>query len=108
MKKKILIINGPNLNLLGKREAVHYGKTTFEGLKKECENHAKKIGIEIEFKQTNIEGEIVSLIQKSDNNYDGLIINAAGYTHTSVSILDALKILDAFINDFALSIGTAE
>ena len=93
MKKKILIINGPNLNLLGKREAVHYGKTTFEGLKKECENHAKKIRIEIEFKQTNIEGEIVSLIQESDSNYDGLIINAAGYTHTSVSILDALKII---------------
>ena len=93
MKKKILIINGPNLNLLGKREAIHYGKTTFEGLKKECKNHAKKIGIEIEFKQTNIEGEIVSLIQKSDNNYDGLIVNAAGYTHTSVSILDALKII---------------
>ena len=93
MKKKILIINGPNLNLLGKREAIHYGKTTFEGLKKECENHAKKIGIEIEFKQTNIEGEIVSLIQGTDDSYDGLIINAAGYTHTSVSILDALKII---------------
>jgi 3-dehydroquinate dehydratase-2 len=93
MGKKILIINGPNLNLLGKREAIHYGKTTFEGLKKECENYAKKIGIKIEFKQTNIEGEIVSLIQGTDDSYDGLIINAAGYTHTSVSILDALKII---------------
>jgi len=93
MKKKILIINGPNLNLLGKREAIHYGKTTFEGLKKECENYAKKIGIKIEFKQTNIEGEIISLIQGSDDSYDGLIINAAGYTHTSVAILDALKII---------------
>ena len=93
MGKKILIINGPNLNLLGKREAIHYGKTTFEGLKKECENYAKKIGIKLEFKQTNIEGEIVSLIQGTDDSYDGLIINAAGYTHTSVSILDALKII---------------
>ncbi len=93
MEKKILIINGPNLNLLGKREAIHYGNTTFKGLKKECENYAKKIGVKIEFKQTNIEGEIVSLIQGSDDSYDGLIINAAGYTHTSVAILDALKII---------------
>ena len=93
MEKKILIINGPNLNLLGKREAIHYGNTTFKGLKKECENYAKNKGVELIFQQSNLEGEIVSEIQKADEKFDGIIINAAGYTHTSVSILDALKII---------------
>jgi len=93
MEMKILILNGPNLNLLGKREESYYGKTTFEALKKECTDYSKSKGIEIEFKQSNIEGEIVSLIQDSNEKFDGIIINAAGYTHTSVSILDALKII---------------
>ena len=92
MDTKILIINGPNLNLLGKREENHYGKTTFEDLKKNCHDCAKSKGIELTFKQTNIEGEIVSLIQESNKKFDGLIINAAGYTHTSVAIRDALVI----------------
>ena len=92
MTVKIIIINGPNLNLLGKREENHYGKTTFTDLKKECENYAKNKGIGLTFNQTNIEGEIVSLIQESNNKFDGLIINAAGYTHTSVAIHDALAI----------------
>ena len=90
MTKKILIINGPNLNLLGEREKSKYGSTTLEMLKKNCESHAKSIGLEIKFVQSNIEGEIVTLIQKAKGAYDGIIINAAGYTHTSVSILDAL------------------
>ena len=93
MTTKILIINGPNLNLLGKREENHYGKTTFEDLKKDCHDYAKNKNVELTFKQTNIEGEIVSLIQDSNEKFDGLIINAAGYTHTSVSILDALMII---------------
>ena len=93
MKTKILIINGPNLNLLGKREENHYGKTTFEELKSNCQDYAKNKDIELTFKQTNIEGEIVSLIQESNKKFDGLIINAAGYTHTSVAIRDALVIL---------------
>ena len=92
MTTKILIINGPNLNLLGKREENHYGKTTFEELKRNCQDCAKNKDIELTFKQTNIEGEIVSLIQESNNKFDGLIINAAGYTHTSVAIRDALVI----------------
>ena len=90
MTKKILIINGPNLNLLGKREESKYGKATFEEVKKNCESHAKSIGVEIKFEQSNIEGEIVTMVQKAKGNYDGIIINAAGYTHTSVAILDAL------------------
>ena len=93
MKKKILIINGPNINFLGKRETVYYGKTTFEDLKKQCKKYAKKKNIKLKFNQTNIEGEIVSLIQESNKKFDGLIINAAGYTHTSVAIRDALVIL---------------
>ena len=90
MTKKILIINGPNLNLLGKREETKYGKVTLEEVKKNCEFHAKSINVEIHFYQSNIEGEIVEMIQKAKGNYNGIIINAAGYTHTSVAILDAL------------------
>ena len=90
MTKKILIINGPNLNLLGKREETKYGKTTLEEVEKNCEYHAKSIDLEIKFDQSNIEGEIVTIIQKAKSAYDGIIINAGGYTHTSVAILDAL------------------
>ena len=90
MAKKILIINGPNLNLLGDREESKYGSSTLEEVKKKCESHSKSIGLEIKFLQSNIEGEIVTMIQKAKGVFDGIIINAAGYTHTSVSILDAL------------------
>jgi len=90
MTKKILIINGPNLNLLGEREESKYGKVTLEEVKKNCESHAQLIGFKISFNQSNIEGEIVTMIQKAKGVFDGIIINAAGYTHTSVAILDAL------------------
>ena len=88
----IILINGPNLNLLGKREQSQYGSITFEELKKTCFEHSKKIGVNIEFFQSNLEGEIVEKIQQSIKSFDGIIINAAGYTHTSVSIRDALNI----------------
>ena len=90
MTKKILIINGPNLNLLGEREKSKYGEATLEQVKKNCETHAKSIGVQIKFDQSNIEGEIVTMIQNAKSVFDGIIINAAGYTHTSVAILDAL------------------
>ena len=90
MTKKILIINGPNLNLLGEREESKYGKISLDEVKKNCEHHVKSIDLEIKFEQSNIEGEIVTMIQKAKGIYDGIIINAAGYTHTSVAILDAL------------------
>ena len=90
MTKKILIINGPNLNLLGNREKSKYGNDTLETVKKKCESHSKSNDIEIKFEQSNIEGEIVTIIQKSKGIFDGIIINAAGYTHTSIAILDAL------------------
>ena len=90
MTKKILIINGPNLNLLGEREESKYGNTSLDEVKKNCEHHGKSNDLEIKFEQSNIEGEIVTMIQKAKGAYDGIIINAAGYTHTSVAILDAL------------------
>ena len=87
---KILIINGPNLNLLGEREQSQYGSITFLQLKKRCIEKTKELNLDLNFTQSNIEGEIVTIIQKAKGNFDGIIINAAGYTHTSVAILDAL------------------
>jgi len=90
MNQKILVINGPNLNLLGTREKEKYGQSSLEDIRNKCKAHAKKIGIEVEFKQSNVEGEIVNFIQETRKKYNGIIINAGGYTHTSVAILDAL------------------
>ena len=92
MKENIIIINGPNLNLLGKREESHYGNITYPELEKICLEYAKNKDIKVILKQSNIEGEIVSIIQQARVKYDGLIINAAGFTHTSVAIRDALAI----------------
>ena len=103
MSNKIIIINGPNLNLLGEREQSQYGSITFEDLKKNCQNKAKEIGINLEFTQSNIEGEIVTLIQESRKKFDGLIINAAGFTHTSVAIRDALDLFKKPIIELHIS-----
>ena len=92
MSNNILIINGPNLNLLGEREQSQYGSITFEELKKNCLEKSKELNINLNFTQSNVEGEIVNLIQEARNNCDGIIINAAGFTHTSVAIRDALSI----------------
>ncbi len=88
----ILIINGPNLNLLGEREQSQYGSITFDSLKDICLKKSEDLGIKLDFLQSNIEGEIVSIIQDARKKHDGIIINAAGFTHTSVSIRDALTI----------------
>ena len=90
--KNIIIINGPNLNLLGEREQSQYGSITYDDLKNKCIKYSKDMGVNIEFIQSNIEGEIVTIIQKAKEKFDGLIINAAGFTHTSVAIRDALTI----------------
>jgi 3-dehydroquinate dehydratase-2 len=103
MNNKIIIVNGPNLNLLGEREQSQYGSTTFEDLRNNCENKAKEIGINLEFTQSNIEGEIVTLIQDSRKKFDGLIINAAGFTHTSVAIRDALDLFKKPIIELHIS-----
>ena len=103
MNNKIIIINGPNLNLLGEREQSQYGSTTFEQLKENCLKESNKIGIELEFAQSNIEGELVDLIQDARNKYDGMIINAAGFTHTSVAIRDALDLFKKPIIELHIS-----
>ena len=90
--KNIIIINGPNINLLGEREQSQYGSITYDDLKNKCINYSKGLSVNIEFTQSNIEGEIVNIIQKAKEKFDGLIINAAGFTHTSVAIRDALTI----------------
>lgn len=88
---KILVINGPNLNLLGKREPDIYGKQDFKALEDLIWNTCKENGITVELFQSNHEGAIVDKIQETIDEFDGIIINPAAYTHTSVAILDALK-----------------
>ena len=90
---KIIILNGPNLNLLGEREKDKYGNVTLENIQNNCKEFCKNNDVQLSLFQSNIEGELVEKIQKSRNDQDGLIINAGGYTHTSVAIHDALKIL---------------
>jgi 3-dehydroquinate dehydratase-2 len=92
MSNNIIIINGPNLNLLGEREQSQYGSITFDQLRKNCLNKAKELNVNLDFFQSNIEGEIVTAIQEFKDKSDGIIINAAGFTHTSVAIRDALDI----------------
>jgi len=92
MNNKIIIINGPNFNLLGEREQSQYGSITFDKLKEICIKKSKELKLELEFVQSNIEGELVDIIQNSRDKFDGIIINAAGFTHTSVAIRDALDI----------------
>ena len=89
---KLIIINGPNLNLLGEREQTQYGSKDYKYLEEICLNRGKDLNINIEIKQSNIEGDIVNFIQESRKAYDGIIINASGYSHTSVAIRDALSI----------------
>ena len=103
MNNKIIIINGPNLNLLGEREQSQYGSTTFNQLKENCLKESNKIGIGLEFAQSNIEGELVNLIQDARKKYDGMIINAAGFTHTSVAIRDALDLFKKPIIELHIS-----
>ena len=101
--KKIIILNGPNLNLLGEREKSQYGSFTLSELEKICLQFAKKNAIELTLFQSNIEGELIEKIQNSRDVQDGLIINAGGYTHTSVAIHDALKILKIPIIELHIS-----
>jgi 3-dehydroquinate dehydratase II len=103
MNNKIIIINGPNLNLLGEREQSQYGPTTFEQLKKNCLKKSNEIDLELEFVQSNVEGKIVDLIQNARKEYDGMIINAAGFTHTSIAIRDALVLFKKPIIELHIS-----
>ena len=100
---KIIIVNGPNLNLLGEREKNQYGSFTYKDIEKICNEYSNKNDINLSMFQSNIEGELVDKIQTSRNNQEGLIINAGGYTHTSVAIHDALKILKIPIIELHIS-----
>lgn len=99
----ILILNGPNLNMLGQREPHIYGHQTLADIEALCQETAQKHGLQIDFRQSNHEGELVTWIQQSLGNIKGLIINAAAYTHTSVAIHDALKLLNVPIIEVHLS-----
>ena len=103
MNNKIIIINGPNLNLLGEREQSQYGSITFDKLKENCEKKSKELSVKIDFAQSNIEGELVDIIQESRKKFDGIIINAAAFTHTSVAIRDALDIFKKPIIELHIS-----
>ena len=103
MNNKIIIINGPNLNLLGEREQSQYGSITLDKLRENCQKKSKELGLLLEFAQSNIEGELVNLIQDSRKNFDGMIINAAAFTHTSVAIRDALSIFKKPIIEIHMS-----
>ena len=103
MNNKIIIINGPNLNLLGEREQSQYGSTTLKQLKENCSKKGREIGVDVEFSQSNIEGELVNIIQDARKKFDGMIINAAAFTHTSVAIRDALDLFKKPIIELHLS-----
>lgn len=100
---KILILNGPNLNMLGIREPSIYGSDTLADIEDRCVAHAEAIGLSIDFRQSNIEGELVTWIQKCLTTHHGVIINAAAFTHTSVAILDALSLIDRPVIEVHLS-----
>ncbi len=103
MNNKIIIINGPNLNLLGEREQSQYGSVTFKELKEICAKKSNELGLKVEFAQSNVEGELVNIIQESRKKFNGIIINAAAFTHTSVAIRDALDIFKKPIIELHIS-----
>ncbi len=103
MNNKIIIINGPNLNLLGEREQSQYGSVTFKELEEICAKKSIELGLKVEFAQSNVEGELVNIIQESRKKFNGIIINAAAFTHTSVAIRDALEVFKKPIIELHIS-----
>ena len=99
----VLILNGPNLNMLGLREPEIYGSQTLDDIEALCQERAEQLGLTIDFRQSNHEGELVTWIQQARNDYDGIVINAAAYTHTSVAILDALTTAELPVIEVHLS-----
>jgi 3-dehydroquinate dehydratase-2 len=103
MVKPIYILNGPNLNMLGMRQPEIYGHQTLADVEASCRSYAESLGLQVDFRQSNLEGELVTWIQEARSQADGLIINAAAYTHTSVAIQDALMLLSAPVIEVHLS-----
>jgi 3-dehydroquinate dehydratase-2 len=101
---KILVINGPNLNLLGTREPEVYGSVTLKAIEEKMEELAKELAVELTFKQSNHEGQIIDWLHlANEKKFDGIILNAAGYTHTSIAIMDAVKAIGAPVIEVHLS-----
>ncbi len=100
---KILIINGPNLNLIGEREQSQYGSKDYKYLENICKQKSIDLNLTLDMRQSNVEGEIVDIIQSARKNYDGIIINAGGYSHTSVAIRDALDVFKGKIIELHIS-----
>ena len=100
---KLLIINGPNLNLIGEREQSQYGSNNYRYLENICKKKSAELNLTLEMKQSNVEGEIVDIIQSARGKFDGIIINAGGYTHTSIAIRDALDIFKGKIIELHIS-----
>ena len=100
---RILILNGPNLNMLGTRQPEIYGHINLKEIESACEALANELQVEVSFAQTNYEGELVSLIQKANGKYEGIIINAGGYSHTSVAIRDSLALFSGMIIEVHIS-----
>jgi 3-dehydroquinate dehydratase-2 len=101
--KRLMILNGPNLNLLGVREPHIYGTTTLAQIKESCEQNAKRLGLEISFHQSNHEGELVDLIQSARQSADAIIINPAAYSFTSIAIIDAIKAFEGPVLEVHIS-----
>jgi 3-dehydroquinate dehydratase II len=101
--KPILILNGPNLNMLGSREPGIYGGDTLASIEAKCANKAAQLGLRIDFRQTNVEGELVSWVQGAQTQAAAIIINGAAYTHTSVALHDALRMMDVPVIEVHLS-----
>ena len=100
---KVLVLNGPNLNMLGQRHPEIYGRATLADIEALCRSHGEALGFDIDFRQSNIEGELVTWIQQARGEHDGIAINAAAYTHTSVALLDALTLVDIPVIEVHLS-----
>lgn len=103
MSKPIFVLNGPNLNMLGVREPSVYGSETLEDVRRRAETRAQALGLTIDFRQSNMEGELVTWIQQARDKADGIILNAGAYTHTSVAILDALSAAEKPVIELHLS-----
>ncbi len=103
MAKPIFVLNGPNLNMLGTREPAVYGSETLDDVKARCVTRAKALGLAVDFRQSNLEGELVGWIQEARTKAQGIIVNAGAYTHTSIAILDALQAAELPVVEVHLS-----
>lgn len=100
---KVLVLNGPNLNMLGQRQPEIYGRATLADIEALCRSHGETLGFDMDFRQSNSEGELVTWIQEAHGVQDGIAINAAAYTHTSVALLDALSLVEIPVIEVHLS-----